>query len=285
MRSDFHKVLTEDPRRGGEQYRQSRRRKGNTAFDEDGAGGKQSMMQVRRQAGGRRKQFGDHLNPLRRWLETQVGRPWNKVYSELCEKCDQRSFTKEHVHLHVFRDMLQDNVVMVDGVAHVRYRWSGLHSIKTFKRKVLYVNPNTGLLCQHVPKNVSRAREDEKRKRAQQIAQVFQKVDDTTHLIKEKDGIWRVFHVMQRKTRTVYVKPHTMGWAEWAALTPDQCKQVGVPQEEFVSVMDHTPNINDKERWAIRHLVPDLNTKHYYGKKVGAPAKLLKKYGLVNAPA
>jgi hypothetical protein len=31
---------------------------------------------------GDRKQMNESLGPLRRYLERQVGRPWNKVYAE-----------------------------------------------------------------------------------------------------------------------------------------------------------------------------------------------------------
>jgi hypothetical protein len=44
-----------------------------------------------------RKLFYDKLSPATRWLESQVGRPWNKVYSELCAKFDRRSLAGMHV--------------------------------------------------------------------------------------------------------------------------------------------------------------------------------------------
>ena len=43
------------------------------------------------------KLFYDKLSPATRWLESQVGRPWNKVYSELCAKFDRRSLAGMHV--------------------------------------------------------------------------------------------------------------------------------------------------------------------------------------------
>lgn len=37
----------------------------------------------------RTKYFSDNLSPLRRWLRSQIGKPWDSVYSELCQKIEQ----------------------------------------------------------------------------------------------------------------------------------------------------------------------------------------------------
>lgn len=43
------------------------------------------------------KSFRDKLGPARRWLAAQVGRPWDKVYSELRAKFDARTVAGAHV--------------------------------------------------------------------------------------------------------------------------------------------------------------------------------------------
>lgn len=43
------------------------------------------------------KDFRDKLAPAMRWLASQVGRPWNKVYSELRERFDSRTVAGRHV--------------------------------------------------------------------------------------------------------------------------------------------------------------------------------------------
>lgn len=50
---------------------------------------------------GHYKYFSDLLGPLRRYLRSNVGRPWDKVYSELCENLDKRKTTGRHVFEHV----------------------------------------------------------------------------------------------------------------------------------------------------------------------------------------
>lgn len=43
------------------------------------------------------KMFRDKLAPAHRWLVAQVGRPWSKVYSELCARFDTRTVAGRHV--------------------------------------------------------------------------------------------------------------------------------------------------------------------------------------------
>lgn len=43
------------------------------------------------------KSFRDKLGPAQRWLASQVGRPWSKVFSELCAKFDTRTVAGRHV--------------------------------------------------------------------------------------------------------------------------------------------------------------------------------------------
>jgi hypothetical protein len=53
------------------------------------------------------KSFNENLAPLRRYLERQVGRPWNKVYSEIAARLHTSSTVQQHV-----RDHLQDFVAL-----------------------------------------------------------------------------------------------------------------------------------------------------------------------------
>jgi hypothetical protein len=43
----------------------------------------------------------DHLNPLFNFLKSNVGRPWAKVYSEICAVADARSFAGKHLREHI----------------------------------------------------------------------------------------------------------------------------------------------------------------------------------------
>ena len=58
------------------------------------------------------KMFRDKLGPAMRWLESQVNRPWDKVYSELCERFDTRTVAGRHVvHDHMLKWVRQYDAV------------------------------------------------------------------------------------------------------------------------------------------------------------------------------
>tara|TARA_B100001778_G_scaffold334986_1_gene350443 strand:+ start:13931 stop:14776 length:846 start_codon:yes stop_codon:yes gene_type:complete len=60
------------------------------------------------------KELNENLNPLYRFLNKQAGRPWNDVYSEICENIRPDSATQLHILQHVF-DIVETKVKLVDG--------------------------------------------------------------------------------------------------------------------------------------------------------------------------
>jgi hypothetical protein len=89
MRPDLNKVLTEQPRHGSN----SRNLKTRATFKDydDSREDRYSLPKRGKALMGNRelgpwnedKDFTDKLGPLRRWLASQVGRNWDRVYSEL----------------------------------------------------------------------------------------------------------------------------------------------------------------------------------------------------------
>jgi hypothetical protein len=87
----------------------------------------------------RTKYFSDHLGPLRRYLYSQVGRRWDDVYSNLCQRLNTQTLAGQHVLSHVW-GFVERHVEIVDGKPYRKDRcWSP---------RYLYVHPDTGLLCQ-----------------------------------------------------------------------------------------------------------------------------------------
>ena len=70
---------------------------------------------------GETKYFSDLLGPLRRFLRKNVGRPWNKVYSEMKESLDDRKVTGRHVFEHVSWEVETHAFVDIDGEL---YTWA-----------------------------------------------------------------------------------------------------------------------------------------------------------------
>ena len=98
MRRDMSKVVVERGRIGGHNNR-----KGRPAKDPDALPEWEGMRRPHRD----RKQFTDVLGPLERFLRKNVGRPWSKVHSEICERLDGNSVTQKHVLDHVMRDLVE----------------------------------------------------------------------------------------------------------------------------------------------------------------------------------
>ena len=60
------------------------------------------------------KFFNEHLSPLRRFLDSNVGRPWDKVYSEICRHVDRGNVVQKHILTHLF-DYVVVDTVLIDG--------------------------------------------------------------------------------------------------------------------------------------------------------------------------
>ena len=88
------KVIVERPRRGGD-----RARKGRPPRDLEDQPAKEGIGRPYRTDS---KSLNEHLGPLRRFLRKQVGRPWNKVYSEICEGLRAGHPLHDHVRRHLF---------------------------------------------------------------------------------------------------------------------------------------------------------------------------------------
>jgi hypothetical protein len=136
MREDMFKVIVEHPRWGSRFPFKQRR-----AADLDEAAPARESIRYRHID---RKSLSENLNPLRRWLEGQVGRPWDKVFAELCEHIDRRSTVQQHIHQHV-EDFVALKVVVIDGVARDARDWRMVALDDAWAPK-LYVDPRTGIL-------------------------------------------------------------------------------------------------------------------------------------------
>jgi hypothetical protein len=94
-----------------------------------------------------RKEFTDVLSPLYRWLDKQVGRPWDCVYSELCVGLDKRKVTHKHVFDHAFQHIERYVYMAVDGRYYSRDGFRSSYPIKG-----LFVDPKTGLIRRQTPR-------------------------------------------------------------------------------------------------------------------------------------
>ena len=144
MRADMAKVIVERPRKKGcawnkpKGYQRRLRR-----YGEDGPPAREGIKACWQ---GRTKSLNEHLGPLRRYLDKQVGRPWDKVFSEICAHIDRNSAVQDHVRDHV-ADYVAVHVLLIDGVpCNGEGGWHYGKPLHQLGYRLWYVCPRTGLL-------------------------------------------------------------------------------------------------------------------------------------------
>lgn len=126
MRKDFKKVLCEEPRSGawngkgrplnklkGFKKRIQRNTKGD--YDNWSLPYQETMFGKR---GRGTKSFGEHLQPLVRFLRSSVGRPWNDVFSEIRERCPNDNAVNAHIYQHLWGYVVRHAQVIDGKVCH-----------------------------------------------------------------------------------------------------------------------------------------------------------------------
>lgn len=145
MRRDMFEVIIERPRYGSSWATKKGRGKERTARAYDRAPTKMGMGRS-----GGTKSLNENLAPLLRFLRKSVGRPWNKVRSEMSAVLSMSSAVQKHVIDHV-KDFVEENPRMINGVAHSPTTFGGAKGeymplARNGRRFSFYVCPTTGLL-------------------------------------------------------------------------------------------------------------------------------------------
>lgn len=126
------------------------------------------------------KYLADHLGPLRRFLRSKVGQPWNDVYSELCQRLKTNTMAGQHVIGHVW-DFVERYVEIIDGkIYYKHYQKYRTRLIETYRDR-FYIHPETGILClvEKVPR---------KHQRQQKQTDIF--IVDNYHQYHKINEIW-----------------------------------------------------------------------------------------------
>ena len=155
------------------------------------------------------KSLNENLNPLKRYLASQVGRPWRKVFSEISEHLKPTSTVQQHV-----RDHLEDFVAVrtrsLKGVVWAETRWGRPLPISETGH-LYYVHPRTGLLLKNETRvswkqaeRNARKREEEERAKRRRV------IDATTQMHLFNDAWWEV--KLAKLNRYRKRDPHTGGY-------------------------------------------------------------------------
>jgi hypothetical protein len=139
------KVIVERPRYGSRGHKPKGYQRRLTRLAGESGPVREGMKKLWR---GGTKGLNEHLGPLRRFLDSQVGRPWDKVFSEICRHINRNSAVQDHVRDHV-DGYVARKVMLVDGVLYQAGagRFGGTMSALQSSAWILwYVCPRTGLL-------------------------------------------------------------------------------------------------------------------------------------------
>ena len=129
-----------------------------------------------------------HENPglLERFLDSQVGRPWDKVYSEIRSNPDSRRSIGLRV-LGRIKDLVATDCFL-ENKQVLRPGWWGPYPPRDF-----YVHPKTGLLCRPRPIRYDRPKPE-----------ITRIMIDEHHWFEKIEGIWyRLDHEMLKYTWSI----------------------------------------------------------------------------------
>lgn len=177
MRSDMCKIIVERPRRSKDLNEHALRLR--NALD----GPAHLGMRV----GYGYRELNENLAPLRRYLHSQVGRPWNKVFSEICSTIDRRNPVQQHIHRHI--DQFIATRVEIRAGKLIECGKFGLRPLGASGE--LYVDPRTGLICRTKTQASRRATKRQRREQAETEAR-RRVLDEHTQLLKLEDAWFRV---------------------------------------------------------------------------------------------
>ena len=144
MRKDMAKVVTEAPRRGhANPSRKWGRRltRDEYALDDHGAS-RGHRSRATASMAGTRKSSPTCSGRSADICGKQVGRPWDKIWSEITRTLDSRSLTGLHIFDHIRSEVEQEAWLGDDGRLY-RKRRCGTSELVSG----LYVHPGNGLLC------------------------------------------------------------------------------------------------------------------------------------------
>jgi hypothetical protein len=191
MRKDMSKVIVERPRLGRSWASETRPGRSRIVEDDDGeplrAG--RGGRAPKREKPLKTKALNENLNPLKRYLASNVGRPWNKVYSEISEHLKPTSTVQQHVRDHL-NDFVATKTRMKSGVVMVATRFGGERPLSE-DWSLFYVHPRTGLLRNNDKHVRWTTRQRQARAAAEaELASRMRVIDAKTQLHRLKDAVW-----------------------------------------------------------------------------------------------
>ena len=196
MRDDMYELIIERPRWGSRWLKYPRRAKRVDAkvIAREDPDKLVSKVGMKRGAKAARvyKNLNENLAPLQRYLESQVNRPWDKVWSDISANLESGNTVQQHVRDHV-EDFVAFRSFVRDGAVFTVSRY-GRPCPLAETRQRLYVDPRTGILCKNKHyKSWQRQGRDDRAAKASERATRMREIAPDTQLHKfEERGWWEV---------------------------------------------------------------------------------------------
>ena len=158
-----------------------------------------------------RKQFGENLNPLARFVRSNVGRPWDNVYSEICEQCDTDGAVSGHIFDHLWDLVIPAHRVFYKDGEPWHNSQNGPEPIEEKSWwfggvwGVFYVDPNNGILkeCKKVSRRKSMRLKHRESQRAL-LAENTRKINEDTFACRSTEtGLWFVLSFKEQEWEEV----------------------------------------------------------------------------------
>jgi hypothetical protein len=137
MRSDMSKVIVERPRLGGKHVRKGRE-------TSDDLQPKNQGMRAPYMKYYQNKELNEYLSPLKRFLHSRVGQPWNAVWSEISANIRSDNAVQQHVRDHVLMWVCRNT--RVDDHGEI-WCFESRPSLLKGSGQEFYVDPRDGKLC------------------------------------------------------------------------------------------------------------------------------------------
>ncbi len=259
MREDMSRVIVERPRTGAGWARKGR------VKTLDNLPTKIGVHRLRVEIG-TSKGLNENLAPLRRYLEKQVGRPWNKVFSEISRHVRAENVVQQHVrqHLHDF--------VAINPRRDVADRFG--RRLNRPWHQPLYVDPKDGLLkrTDRLP-DVRRARRLEKDGPAPPPTEV--RLSDEC-VLQRIDGLW--YEVSMKPLPDPQYRRVVQDGVEIRRLCsePVRCAV-------HYKLIELGPQIDDERSWrAYTRKHGENGNRRYAAAKRSLSSAELRRHGLTN---
>ena len=123
MREDFEKVVTERPRSGHKHTYHSSGKRARWKREDYESAAKRGPMSRHRQYGFESKEFSDLIGPLYKYLTSNVGRPWNAIYSEICKNLPAKTLSAYHIKHQHLMTMVNFNYIFDEKTGNYYHRY------------------------------------------------------------------------------------------------------------------------------------------------------------------